>query len=220
MKKVIIVGNGQTAELANFYLANDSAYDVEGFAVSREYYKEDKFCQKPNFIFEELMHSHPPENFMLFAPMMANKVNRNRQKVFSEGKSYGYEFISYISSRATVFTKRIGSNCFILEDNTIQPFTSIADNCVIWSGNHIGHHTNIHHSVFITSHTVISGNCSIGAYSYLGVNCTIKEGVEVAESTMLAMGAVLTSNRTNEGKLYSGNPAREHPKLTSERLLK
>lgn len=220
MKKVLIFGNSQTAELANFYLESDSEYDVEGFVVSRQYCKEDKFCQKPNFIFEEIVQSHPPEEFVLFAPMMATKVNRARQKVFADGKKYGYDFISYISSKATVLTKNIGCNCFILENNTIQPFTSIADNCVIWSGNHIGHHTQIQHSVFITSHTVISGNCTIGAYSYLGVNCTVKDNVELAESTMLAMGAVLTSNRTNEGKFYTGNPAREHPKLTSERLLR
>jgi acyl-[acyl carrier protein]--UDP-N-acetylglucosamine O-acyltransferase len=30
-------------------------------------------------------------------------------------------------------------NCFILEDNTIQPHAQIGANVTLWSGNHVGH---------------------------------------------------------------------------------
>ncbi len=64
--------------------------------------------------------------------------------------------ISYVSSKATVFPGApIGDNCFILEDNTIQPFTSIGNNVVLWSGNHIGHHSVIKDHVSFTSHVVL-----------------------------------------------------------------
>ena len=54
----------------------------------------------------------------------------------------GYTLISYVSSKATTFPGfTCGDNCFILEDNTIQPFVTIGNNVVMWSGNHIGHHT-------------------------------------------------------------------------------
>ncbi|WP_245213936.1 hypothetical protein [Rhodoferax sp. AJA081-3] len=62
----------------------------------------------------------------------------------------------------------IGENCFILEDNTLQPFTKIGNNVILWSGNHIGHHGEIHDHVTFTSHVVMSGHCSIGPYSFLG----------------------------------------------------
>ena len=45
------------------------------------------------------------------------------EAIYREGKERGYSFISYVSSRATRFAGTpIGENCFILEDNTIQPF--------------------------------------------------------------------------------------------------
>ena len=73
-----------------------------------------------------------------------------------KGKKKGYDFYSYVSPKATVLTNKIGENCFILEDNTIQPFVEIGNNCVLWSGNHIGHHGKIDDHVFITSHCVVS----------------------------------------------------------------
>jgi hypothetical protein len=45
-------------------------------------------------------------------------LNKIRTRIYNEEKEKGYKFISYISSKATVLTKEIGENCFILEDNT------------------------------------------------------------------------------------------------------
>ena len=49
----------------------------------------------------------------------------------------------------------IGENCFIFEDNTIQPFVVVEDNVILWSGNHIGHHSVIKNHNFVSSHVVI-----------------------------------------------------------------
>ena len=35
---------------------------------------------------------------------------------------------------------------------------TIGDDCVLWSGNHIGHHATIGDHCFITSHVVVSGH--------------------------------------------------------------
>src|SRR5262249_44581290 len=97
---------------------------------------------------------------------------------------------------------------FILEDNTIQPFTRIGDNVVLWSGNHIGHHSTISDHVFVTSHVVVSGHCSIGPNCFLGVNATLRDGLTLAEGTLVAMGACLTHD-TEAWGVYKGNPARK-----------
>jgi acyl-[acyl carrier protein]--UDP-N-acetylglucosamine O-acyltransferase len=89
--------------------------------------------------------------------MTGVKMNNMRKAVYEQGKEMGYEFISYVSSKATVCDNKIGDNCFILEDNTLQPFTEIGNNVVMWSGNHIGHHGKIEDHVFFTSHVVLSG---------------------------------------------------------------
>jgi len=144
MHKVVIFGLSDSSELAHFYLTHDSTYNVVAFTVSEEYIPESKMYNGlPVIPFEKLNSSHPPEAYKLFAPLFCSKMNRFREEIYNAGKARGYEFISYISSKATVFGTEIGENCFILEDNTIQPFTTIGNNCVLWSGNHIGHHGQI-----------------------------------------------------------------------------
>jgi UDP-3-O-[3-hydroxymyristoyl] glucosamine N-acyltransferase len=84
-----------------------------------------------------------------------------------------------------------GDNCFILEDNTIQPFATIGNDVVMWSGNHIGHHSVIKDHVFITSHVVVSGACTIEPHCFLGVNATIRDETILARETLVGAGALI-----------------------------
>lgn len=209
MAKVVIFGMLDTAELAHWYLENDSEHDVVAFTVHEEYRKEESFCGLPLVNFEELTDLYPTEEYMLFAPMTGRNMNRLREKVYLEGKEKGYKYISYISSKATVCGNEIGENCFILEDNTLQPFTKIGNNVVLWSGNHIGHHGEIKDHVFFTSHVVMSGHCVIESYCFFGVNATIRDYSHLKQGTLLAMGASLVNQETEEWGVYVGNPAKK-----------
>ena len=212
MAKVVIFGVLDTAELAHFYLENDSEHEVVAFTINKEYLKEEVFRGLPVVPFEEVETYYSPEEYSFFAPMTARNMNRNREKIYLEAKAKGYSFISYISSRATIFDRSlIGENCFILEDNTIQPFTKIGNNVVLWSGNHIGHHGIIHDHVFFTSHVVMSGHCDIGSYSFFGVNATIKDYTKIAQGTLVGMTAAVTKDVEEEWGVYVGNPAKRVP---------
>ncbi len=135
-------------------------------------------------------------------------MNRARQDVYEAIKKRGYSLISYVSSRATRFPDcPIGENCFVLEDNTIQPFVTIGDDVVIWSGNHIGHHSVVRDHAFITSHVVVSGHSVIGANSFLGVNATIKDQVTLGEGTLVGMGAIISKD-TEPWSLYRAEAAK------------
>jgi sugar O-acyltransferase (sialic acid O-acetyltransferase NeuD family) len=210
MAKVVIFGLLDTASLAHFYLRHDSDHEVVAFTVHREYLPEQNtFEDLPIVPFEEVKTIYPPSEHHFFAPMTARKMNRVRESVYHQIKEKGYDCISYISSKATVFPgAKIGENCFILEDNTIQPFTPIGNNVVLWSGNHIGHHGLIKDHVFFTSHVVLSGHCTVESYSFFGVNATIRDYTHVAEGTLVGMGAVITKN-TEAWGVYQGNPAQK-----------
>ena len=207
MEKVIIFGIQDFAELAHYYLTHDSPYEVIGFTVHRKYVPESKsFRNLPVVPFEEIVSIFPPATYNMFAPLSPKSMNRLRASVYNDIKSKGYKCISYISSKATVFNNTIGENCFILEDNTIQPFTSIDNNVVLWSGNHIGHHGQIKDHVFFTSHVVLSGHCIVEPYCFFGVNSTIRDGLHIAEGTLVAMSASVHKN-TEPWGVYKGNPA-------------
>ena len=214
-KKVIVFGILDTAELAYFYLTHDSNFKVEAFTVNKQYIKEESFCGLPVVPFEEVENYYPPSDYLFFAPMTGSKMNTLRKKIYEEGKSKGYEYITYVSSKATTFHNKIGENCFILEDNTIQPFTEIGNNVVMWSGNHIGHHGKIEDHVFFTSHVVLSGHCLVKERAWFGVNSTIRDFTTIGEGSLIAMGSVITKDTEDDG-FYMGIPAKKQGKRASE----
>lgn len=207
MANIIIFGLQDYAELARYYLENDSPHDVAAFCVNKAYVPENHhFKGLPVLAFEDIAQTHPPENFHFFAPMSPKNMNRDRERVFNEIRAQGYRMISYVSSKATVFDNEIGENCFILENNTLQPFTCVGNNVVLWSGNHLGHHSFIHDHVTFTSHVVMSGHCNIGANSFLGVNSTLRDGITIGEGCFITMASAVTKD-TEPWSVYKGNPA-------------
>lgn len=220
-KKVVIFGLLDFAELAHYYLTTDSEYEVAAFTVNMEYLKQNKFKPRGSNIeydvvaFEDLEKYYSPDDFYFFAPMSGLKMNTLREKIYHDGKKKGYEYISYISTKATVFDNKIGENCFILEDNTIQPFTEIGNNVVMWSGNHIGHHGKIEDSCFFTSHVVLSGHCNVKEKSWFGVNSTIRDFTTIGKSSLIAMGSLVTKSTDDYG-FYMGSPAKKQNKLSYE----
>ena len=207
MPKIVIFGIKDFSELAHYYLEHDSPHEVVAFSVNRDYLPEGAtFRDLPVVAFEEVHHLYPPSDYMFFAPMSPKNMNRDREKIYIAIKAKGYGCISYVSSKATVFGNEIGENCFILEDNTIQPFTKVGNNIVIWSGSIIAHHSIIHDHVTITSHVVVSGHCDIASYSFFGANSTLRNGLRIAEGTFVAMAAAIVQD-TEAWGAYKGNPA-------------
>jgi FlaA1/EpsC-like NDP-sugar epimerase len=60
MAKVIIFGIGQIAEIAHFYLTNDSEHEVVAFTVDKEFLEKEKFHDLPVIAYEELIEKYPP----------------------------------------------------------------------------------------------------------------------------------------------------------------
>lgn len=216
MAKVVIFGVGQIAEIAHFYLTEDSEHEVVAFTVDQEYLSDESFHGLPVIAYETLVENYPPNEYKLFIPISYKKVNNLRAEKYMDAKSKGYECVSYISSKATYYGTPVGENCFIFENNVIQPFTKIGNNCILWSGNHIGHHTTIEDHCFLASHVVVSGNVIIGASSFLGVNSTIADNVKVGKSNVIGSNAVIFKD-TEDLSVYSPSET-EKSKVPSNRL--
>jgi sugar O-acyltransferase (sialic acid O-acetyltransferase NeuD family) len=195
-QKIIIFGDGDIAELADFYFTHDSAFDVAAFTVDEAYLKRDEFRGRPVVPFEKIAELYPPEQYLLFVALSYAKLNGLRADRVAAAKAKGYRLASYLSSRATVFPGfELGENCFILEDNTIQPFARIGSNVTLWSGNHIGHHSIIEDDVFVASHVVVSGGVKIGHGSFVGVNVTLRDHVTIGERCVLGAGALVLEDQ-------------------------
>lgn len=179
-KRVVIFGLGQIAQLAHFYLTQDSEMEVVGFVADDQYLNSESFCGLPVVSSSMACVNFPPTEFSMFVAVSYTRMNLLRRSKCEWARACGYQLVSYVSSRATTFDDlSYGENCLILENNTIQPFVTLGDNVFLWSGNHIGHHSVLEDNVFVSSHCVVSGNCRVGQGSFLGVNCTIQDNVVI-----------------------------------------
>ena len=209
--RVVIFGNGQMAEIAHWYLQQDTGLEVVGFCVDASHMSGDRFHDLPLVPFEEISDRFPPDDNKLLMPISAKEVNRLRARKYEEARTMGYRFASYVSSKAWVAPDvEIGENCFILENNVVQPFAGIGSNCILWSGNHIGHHSTIMDHCFLASHVVISGRVRVHPYCYFGVNSTVRDGIEVGEGCVVGAGA-LVMRTAKPGRVYAQPPTARAP---------
>jgi len=214
---LVIFGTGDIAQLAHFYFTTDSNYEVVGFTVDADFITENKFCGLPIVPFEDLTDFYSPETHELFVALSYSKLNQVRKEKYIATKALGFRLASYVSSSSTVLnSSNIGDNCFILEDNTIQPFVTIGNNVTLWSGNHIGHHSTIHDHCFIASQVVISGGVDIGKYCFIGVNATLRDHIKVGEKCVIGAGVLLLADAEPEG-VYMG-VATERSRVPSTKL--
>ena len=206
--KLVIVGNGETAQVAYEYFTYDSPYEVVAFSVEKDFLKEDELFDLPVVPFEDLENLYSPARHKVYVAISYTQLNRIRTRLYREVKRKGFSAASYVSSRAFVWRNvEIGENSFIFEDNVVQHLAKIGNNVILWSGNHIGHRSVIKDNCYISSHVVISGYCEVGENCFLGVNSSIGDNLKIAKDCIIGTGAVIIRN-TEPGKVYVGNPAK------------
>jgi len=202
-KKLILFGKGLYTEIVHQYFQEDSCFEVVAFCLDDEFITEEKYLGLPMVKFSEITKKYSPSNHCMHIAISYTNLNKLREIKFKEAKEKGYELISYVSSNSTIKSKiPIGENSFIFEDNTIQPFVKIGNNVILWSGNHIGHHSVIKDHNFISSHVVISGQCEIKSNCFIGVNSTIAHRIIIEEENIIGAGSVITKN-TSKKEVYA-----------------
>jgi sugar O-acyltransferase (sialic acid O-acetyltransferase NeuD family) len=203
-RKLVIFGLGDMGQLAHFYFSTFSEYEVVAFTVDSFYIKEEAFCSLPVIAFNEVARRFPPERHDLFVAIAYSKINAVRKEKYHVAKTLGYRLATFISPYATMLNKGcIGENCFIFEDNTVQPFVTIGNNVTLWSGNHIGHHSVIKDHTFIASHVVVSGRVEIGEQCFIGVNATLRDHITIGDRCVIGAGSLIL-NDTEPGGVYMG----------------
>ncbi|MCS7086823.1 MAG: acetyltransferase [Bacteroidia bacterium] len=199
-KKLVIFGLESTAKMAHFYFERDTEYEVCAFTADDAFIKASSYLGLPTAPFSQVETLYPPSEYEMFVAIGYNKMNKIREQKYYEAKTKGYKLPNYISPRCNFLTSEpIGDNNFIMEDNTIQPFVTIGNNNVFWSGNHIGHETQIGDHCFVTSHVVISGFVKVKNNCFFGVNATIRDAIIIETESLIAAGAIIMKSTEPRG---------------------
>lgn len=217
-KKLVLFGDSAFADIAYEYFTHDSEYEVVAFTVTRDFLKVTEKFGLPVVAFDEVAQRYPPSSHALHVALVYNQLNRVRRRFYEEAKAKGYTLANYVSSRAFVWRNvTLGDNVFIFEDNTVQPFVKLGSNLVLWSGNHIGHHSTLRDHSFISSHVVISGFCDIGESCFFGVNSTIGNNVTVGHDCLVGSGAMVVRD-VPAGSLLKGPITRPDAQSTWDKF--
>ena len=186
---------GEYGELASYYFTKDSEYEIAGFTADDKFVNSDTFLDVPLVPHSKVKEAYPPSEYFAHVALSYNKLNRNRSDKYFAMREKGYTLASYVCSKSVYWPDlTTGDNCFILENQTIQPKVKIGSNVMIWSGNHIGHGCVVRDHTYISSHVCIAGHVNIGSHCFLGINASIRDFVKIGNRVFVAMGAEVTKN--------------------------
>jgi sugar O-acyltransferase (sialic acid O-acetyltransferase NeuD family) len=217
-EKLIIFGNGKLAELAYFYFSRDSNYQPIAFTLDTNYITNKTFLNLPVVSFDHIQKKYPVEDHTMFIAVGYKKLNAIRMKKYFEAKEKGYRLASYISSAIKFWEDPIiGDNCFLLENQIIQPNVRIGSNNIIWGGNHFGHDVVINSHCFIASHVVLSGGVEVKDQNFIGINVSVRDNVKIAEKCIIGAGSIILKN-TKKNEVYYGASAQKYP-LSSDKFM-
>lgn len=99
----------------------------------------------------------------------------------------------------------IGANVVIARgaiDDTVIKCGSVIDNC-----SFISHNVKIESNVSVVGETLLMGSVRVGSKSNISGNVVIRDGIEIGEGAFIAMGAVVTNDVIDGGKV-KGVPAK------------
>jgi sugar O-acyltransferase (sialic acid O-acetyltransferase NeuD family) len=217
MRDVIVFGAGQVAEVIAYYLKHEGDRRIAAYTVDGAFLDRNEIAGVPVIAFEEIEQRFAPSAHGVFVALSYRKLNAPRAEKLAQMRAKGYAPVSFVSPRAAAPKDFVAkANTFIMEHNTIQPFVEIGENVILWSGNHIGHHSRVGDNCFISSHVVISGGVSIGANTFIGVNATLRDNIKIGSHNVIGAGALIL-NDTEDYAVYPG-VATAPAKVRADRL--
>jgi sugar O-acyltransferase (sialic acid O-acetyltransferase NeuD family) len=211
MKDLYIFGVASFAEMAHYYFATEGDQKVVGFVVDDQMVEETRFCGKPIIPKSEFLQSLPASRASIFVAIGYSNRGRSRLAIIEQFAKRGYGFASFVSKNAYLASGNAGvstNHVFILENNVVQAFSSVARDVVMWSGNHLGHHSILEQGVFISSHVAVASGTVIGARTFLGLGSVVFENLEIGEECLIGGGAVVNTSLAPRSTVIPGASSR------------
>ena len=206
-KKLVIVGAGEFGGMACEYFADDTDYEVSGFAVEQEYRAHDRFMDLPVVDFDSIEQCFPSDEFDAFVAVTYVHLNAERKRLAEKCVHKGYRLASYVSSRSYIGRDVIiGQGAFVMENCSLQRCASIGPGSVVWNGCNVAHRTTIREYCWIAPGTSIGGFSAVGSRCFVGVGSSIGDHVEIVEKTVIGAGSVVTKSVFSPATMWTGNP--------------
>lgn len=202
-KKLAIFGNSLMADIAYYYFKNFSDFEICFFISEEKYILKTKIFNKDIISLKNFFKKND-KSFNIFIAIGYSKLNNVREKFFKIFKDKKYNIVNFVHPNSSCYEKKLGSNNFIMDNVSINPYTKIGDNNIFWSNCVIGHHTIVGNNNFFSGNSTISGNCEIKNNCFFGVNSSVKDSIKI-ESRCFIDANQYVSKKLKRDTFYNQN---------------
>ncbi len=205
LEKIIIFGTGQLAQILHDYIEEDQQFEI--IAYTQDNPTQNQLNGLPIVDFAQIQSKYPPDTYKMLIVIGFSKRNQKRKNVFERVKSKGYCLVNYIHATSILHkTTKMGENCIILANNNFEPHVCMGNNVIMLSSNIVGHHTNIDDHCFITTSVCVAGRVTINSGATLGLHCTIKQHIKIAEKTFVGANVFVKSDTAKNSVYEAPDP--------------
>ena len=208
MKDIIIYGVGGLGR-ETFYLVKEinkdsKQYNILGFAVDDEYFRENSMVEGVPLYSHDWLISHRDD----VTCVCAVGYPQDRRKVMKNLSGDGIKFESIIHPTSFVAdTNRIGNGCIIGGYCAVSVGVELGEGVFLNGQVNIGHDSVIEDYVTCFPKAQISGGCHIGEAVLVGSLAYIHEKKEIGRESVIAPGSIVLRNVKPAMHVF-GNPAR------------
>ena len=88
MKKLVIFGNGQVADIMFSYFQKNDEYNVVAFCVDDKFQSKKKHLNLPLLPFSKLKKLHPINDYFIFVAISYTQMNKKRKDKYNQIKKW------------------------------------------------------------------------------------------------------------------------------------
>ena len=193
MKKVVVFGTTDFAEVLSYWLEKDDRYEIAAYTLHQKYLSaaEKTFRGYPLVAFETLSQVYPPSTYELFLCIGYKQMNQHRRDIWEQAKKMGYRIASYQHPSSIVEAQELGEGNIFMEGTILGAYTQVGKGNVFYPAAHIAHHTKIGNFNFFAVSCAVAGHVQVGDFCFVGNNSTIRNGIQLQDYTLVGAGSYL-----------------------------
>lgn len=195
MRKFIIFGTGDFADIVYWVITKEMKREVEVFTANKEYIGEERTHRNyPLIAFEDITKICSPDEYSMVIAYEGKEMYQERRRTYEKAENMGYVMENVISDSAIISSEKIGQGNIILEGCIIAPFSEIGNGNILWSGATVQHHNKVGNFNVLAPRVSPSGFVEIGNHCFLGNGAIIKNKIRIADFSFIGAGAYVSKN--------------------------
>lgn len=193
-KKIVMIGNGNYSDTIRFYIESITDWELVAYADEFVEGKNSEHKGLPFINLSYMTEVYPQSNFEVVIGVGYHNMNANRKRIYEKIKSMGYTMPNLIHPTTILNNTQMGDANVIMSNCIFEPNAVIGSNIIMWDAVLIGHNTYTGNHTHYAACSLIAGNCTVGESCFLGNHSTIKDGVTLADFTLIGAGTFVSKD--------------------------